>query len=186
MRCVFSSSRNALGILPQPHVIMGTDALLEALRTENRILEAQNELLKLFIGLPPSRGEIANSQSDLPDSVPGSRLQQHKAKKKRRRAARKPTVPTPVGYEMDVNAAFEKYGFSLPETARDALLLMMCVPERDLRRAARLRLMTLLFPSRMEKSHALRILRAFLEEQGAACYIDIMQMALFKHLNGSI
>ena len=100
------------------------------------------------------------------------------------RPARKPTTPTPCNYEMDSKTAFEKYDFSLPETARDALLLMTCVPERDLRRAARLRLMAILFPRRIDERAAVQQLHAFLEEHGATCFADIMRMSLFKHLNG--
>ena len=165
--------------------MIGTDALREALREENRILEIQNELIKLFLALPPSGGEATtdDSQSDLA-VVAAPRLQHPKTKTKRRRPARRPTTPTPCSYEMDSKTAFEKYGFSLPETARDALLLMTCVPERDLRRAARLRLMAILFPKRIDERVAVQQLHAFLEENGASRYIDIMQMSLFKHLNG--
>ena len=95
-------------------------------------------------------------------------------------------MPTGPAYELDSHAAFEKYGFPVPETARDALLLMMCVPEqdmRDLRRAARMCIMWLLFPSHVDEQLAVRQLRSFLETHGATCYIDIMQMALFKHLH---
>ena len=165
-------------------ITMGIDALREALREENRLLEVQNELIKLFLGLPPSIGEATtdDSQSD-GRAADASRLRTPTTKTKRRRPARKPTTPTPCNYEMDSKTAFKKYGFSLPETALDALLLMTCVPERDLRRAARLRLMTILFPSRIDRHEAVRELRAFLGKHGATCYIDIMQMALFKHLH---
>ena len=132
--------------------MMGIGAVREALREENRILEVQNELIKLFLALPPSRGEAGtdDSQSDLADAV-APRLRHPKTKTKRTRPRRKPTTPTPCSYEMDSKTAFEKYDFSLPETARDALLLMTCVPERDLRRAARLRLMAILFPRRIDE-----------------------------------
>ena len=165
--------------------MIGTDALREGLREENHILDIQNELIKLFLALPPPGGEAGtdDSQSDLADAA-APRLQHPKVKTKRMRPARKPTTPTPCNYEMDSKTAFEKYDFSLPETARDALLLMTCVPERDLRRAARLRLMAILFPRRIDKRVAVQQLHAFLEDQGATCFADIMRMSLFKHLNG--
>ena len=167
-----------------PATTMGTDALREALREENRILEIQNELIKLFLDLPPSVGEPAadDAQSDGHD-VATPQVRTLRAKTKRKRPARKPTNPTPCNYEMDSRAAFEKYGFSMPESARDALLLMICVLEKDLRRAARLAIMELLFPSHVDKDDALQKLHTFLEHQQATCYVDIMQMSLFKHLN---
>ena len=166
--------------------MMGTDAI-RTLREENRILEMENAIIKLFLDLPPSiaETEIDDSRNDAGGrAVVTPHLQTLRTKRKR--PPRKPTTPTPCDYEMDSLSAFEKYGFSVPETARDALYLMMCVPEqdmRDLRRAARMCIMWLLFPSHVEKHIAVQQLRAFLEEHGAIRYFDIMQMSLFKHLN---
>ena len=169
-------------------LMMGTDAI-RTLREENRTLEMENALIKLFLDLPPS---IAETETDDSRSDAGGRavvtphLQTPRARTKRKRPPRKPTTPTPCDYEMDSLSAFEKYCFSVPETARDALYLMMCVPKqdmRDLRRAARMCIMWLLFPSHVEKHIAVHQLRAFLEEHGAIRYFDIMQMSLFKHLN---
>ena len=44
-------------------------------------------------------------------------------------------------------------------------------------------IMSLLFPSHVEKHIAVHQLRAFLGEHWAIRYFDIMQMSLFKHLN---
>ena len=167
---------------------MATDAL-RMLREENRILEMENALIKLFLDLPPSiaDAETGDSRSDGDDRPAiAPHLRTPRARTKRKRPPRRPTTPTGPCYELDSHAAFEKYGFPVPETARDALLLMMCVPEqdmRDLRRAARMCIMWLLFPSHVDEQLAVRQLRSFLEAHGATCYIDIMQMALFKHLH---
>ena len=176
-------------VAQQLPIMMGIDALREALREENRILEIQNDLIRLFLHLPHS---IAEAETDDSRSDGGGRavvaphLQTPRARAKRKRPPRKPTTPTPCDYEMNCQTAFEKYGFSVPETPRDALLLMTWAPEhdlRDLRRAARICMMWLLFPSHVEKHVAVQQLRAFLEEHEASRYFDIMQMSLFKHLN---
>ena len=131
-----------------------------ALREENRILEIQNELIKLFLALPPSvaDAETGDSRSDGDDRpAVAPHLRTPRARTKRKRPPRRPTTPTGPCYELDSQAAFEKYGFPVPETARDALLLMMCVPEqdmRDLRRAARMCIMWLLFPSHVDEQLA--------------------------------
>ena len=82
---------------------------------------------------------------------------------------------------MNHETAFEKYGFSLPETARESLLLMLCVPEKDLRRAIRMHLMNLLFPFRIDTTQALQRLDTFLREHHATSCAAIMRMSLFKH-----
>ena len=82
---------------------------------------------------------------------------------------------------MNPQDAFEKYGFSLPETALESLLLMVCVPELDFRRAARMHMMTLLFPCRCGTTEALQRLDEFLQQHGAKAYADVMRMSLFKH-----
>ena len=157
---------------------------IAALREENELLMVQNSLIKLFLGLPhASDGDTTTdeSQSDAGGSAASGDARSTARKAKRRRPPRKPTCKRPECYEMDLQNAFQKYGISLPETARGSLLLMTCVPERDFRRATRMHLMNLLFPSRIGTTEALTILDTFLREHHGTSHAAILRMSLFKH-----
>ena len=156
---------------------------IAALREENELLMVQNSLIKLFLGLPHASNEDTTdeSQSDAGGRAVSADARSTTRKPKRRRPPRKPTCKRPDCYEMDPKNAFQKYGISLPETARESLLLMTCVPERDFRRATRMHLMKLLFPSRIGTTEALTILDAFLREHHGTSHVAILRMSLFKH-----
>ena len=83
---------------------------------------------------------------------------------------------------MDPEAAFAKYGVSPPDKPQDALLVMSSSSHRDLRRAARISMMELLFPDGADEDDALRILDAFLQSHDATFELPLMRMSLFKHL----
>ena len=54
---------------------------------------------------------------------------------------------------------------------------------RDLKRAARISMMTLLFPYGADEDDALRKLDAFLRSHDAVSELPLMRMSLFKHLH---
>lgn len=87
---------------------------------------------------------------------------------------------------MDIHAAFAKYGVSPPDSPEDALLVVNSSPHRDLRRAARISLMALLFPRGADEHDAAHKLDAFLRKHAATFEADVMRMSLFKHLHGSM
>ena len=155
-----------------------------ALKQENLMLQTQNSLIALFLGVPPSATWPDDMSED--DATSGTSLcSDHvKQRPKRKRPARKRTTPTPSSYELDIHSAFEKYGFSLPSNPKDALLIMLCVSELDFRRAARILCISLLFPSHIERAEAVPKLDAFLAEHGATRYSDVMRMSLLKYLDG--
>ena len=85
---------------------------------------------------------------------------------------------------MDPEAAFAKYGVSPPDKPEDALLVTNSSSHRDLRRAARIFMMELLFPdgTTEDVDSALRKLDAFLQSHDATFELPLMRMSLFKHL----
>ena len=155
-----------------------------ALKQENLMLQTQNSLIALFLGVPPSAAWPTDTSSEDDAASTASLCLDHAKKRpKRIRPARKPTTPTSSSYEMDTHGAFEKYGFSLPSNAEEALMIMLCVSELDFRRAARILCISLLFPSHIERAEAVPKLDAFLAEHGATRYSDVMRMSLFKYLD---
>ena len=155
---------------------------VEALREENYLLQAQNELIVLFLGLPsdPARS-IDACQRDVVCATDRC-LSKPRKLTKRKRPPRKPATPTPSCYAMDPEAAFAKYGVPPPDKPENALLVMSSSSHRDLRRAARISMMELLFPDGANEDDALRILDAFLQSHDATFELPLMRMSLFKHL----
>ena len=156
---------------------------IAVLREENLVLAMQNSLIALFLGLPADAAPPTDTSEDDAASTTSLCLDHVEKRPKRQRPARKKTTPTPPCYEKNPMHAFEKYGFSLPSNAEEALLIMLCVSELDFRRAARILCISLLFPSRIERTEAIPKLDAFLAEHGATRYSDVMRMSLLKYLD---
>ena len=158
---------------------------IQALREENYLLQAQNELIALFLALPKDPRSIDARQGDAVCAA-NRCLDKPRKLSKRRRPPRRATTPTPPCYEMDPQAAFAKYGVSPPDNPDDALLVMNSSSHRDLKRAARICMMELLFPDGANEDDALRKLDAFLRNHAATCELPLMRMSLLKHLRGSV
>ena len=154
---------------------------LEALREENYLLQAQNDLIALFLGAEPARS-IDACQGDAVCAANRCLDKPRKLAKRKRPPKRATTSRSPC-YAMDPEAAFAKYGVSPPVKPEDALLVMNCSSHRDLRRAARISMMKLLFPDDANnEDDALCKLDAFLQNHGATSELPLMRMSLFKHL----
>ena len=158
---------------------------LEALREENYLLQAQNELIALFLGLHPDPRPIDACQGDAVCAA-NRCLDKPRKLAKRKRPPRRATTSRSPCYAMDPQAAFAKYGASPPDSPEDALLVMNSSSHRDLRRATRICMMELLFPDGANEDDALRKLDAFLRNHAATCELPLMRMSLFKHLHGSV
>ena len=84
---------------------------------------------------------------------------------------------------MDIQAAFAKYGVAPPESPEESLQVMSSSSHKDLKRAARISMMALLFPYGQNEDDALQKLHTFLLNHDVTFELPLMRMSLFKHLH---